>query len=84
MTAGGMGPQVTDDRTIAVPYKVLNAELQCPVCMSIVKNACVIMEVRRSGTTIIAPKQHHDPPVARDTPSQALARGLPARVGCVP
>lgn len=37
-------PLVTDDRTIQVPYKALNSELQCPVCMSIIREACVVRE----------------------------------------
>ena len=40
--------QVTDDRTIQVPYKALNSELQCPVCMSIIREACVVREVRHA------------------------------------
>lgn len=56
---------MTDDRTIAVPYKVLNSELQCPVCMSIVKNACVVMEVSRPPAR---PTQYSQPQPQHTTP----------------
>ena len=47
MLCGGVFPhrQVTDDTTTSVLYKTINAELQCPVCMSIIRNACIVLEV---------------------------------------
>lgn len=60
--------QIEDpDVLCKIPFRTLNAELQCPVCMSICKNATIVMEVRqlREG---------------RRPPAPALTRLLPRAV----